>query len=249
MAITGQTQSKSAVAFKRLQHDHPEVTANSSDFKFRSRGQRDTPVTDVRGIVEIIMLLPGQQAARVRRQAAELLVRYLGGDMRIIDEVCALRGLQEELATARPDDPRRIFGEAVEASGSHGPVGEQLVRIISTVERRLTVQESFVRNGLSIRTGFGITYHSERLRNNLPFGMASESPQRAPWAHPPKGAEGALAPPPGSHWMKSWSISAGLSRPSSPVSFHGMPLQVWMVRPWMFAAIEFWNAKPTNWTL
>ena len=36
--------------------------------------------------------------------------------MRIIDEVCALRGLQEELATARPDDPRRIFGEAVEAS-------------------------------------------------------------------------------------------------------------------------------------
>ena len=65
VAITGQTQSKSAVAFKRLQHDHPEVTANSSDFKFRGRGQRDTPVTDVRGIVEIIMLLPGQQAARV----------------------------------------------------------------------------------------------------------------------------------------------------------------------------------------
>jgi len=157
VAITGQTQSNSAVAFKRLQHDHPEVTANSSDFKFRGRGQRDTPVTDVRGIVEIIMLLPGQQTARVRRQAAELLVRYLGGDMRIIDEVCALRGLQEELATARPDDPRRIFGEAVEASGSHGPVGAQLVRIISTVERRLTAQESFVRNGLSIRTGFGIT--------------------------------------------------------------------------------------------
>ena len=53
------------MAFKRLQHDHPEVTANSSDFKFRGRGQRDTPVTDVRGIVEIIMLLPGQQAARL----------------------------------------------------------------------------------------------------------------------------------------------------------------------------------------
>ena len=33
VAITGQTQSNSAVAFKRLQHDHPEVTANSSDFK------------------------------------------------------------------------------------------------------------------------------------------------------------------------------------------------------------------------
>ena len=123
-AITGQTQSNSAVAFKRLQCDHPEVTANSSDFRFKGRGQRDTPVTDVRGIVEIIMLLPGQEAARVRRQAAELLVRYLGGDMRIIAEVCALRGLQEELAAERPDDPRRIFGEAVEASGSDGHMGE-----------------------------------------------------------------------------------------------------------------------------
>ena len=34
------------------------------------------------------MLLPGQQAARVRRQAAELLCRYLGGDLALVDEVC-----------------------------------------------------------------------------------------------------------------------------------------------------------------
>ena len=64
------------------------------DFRFPGRGQRNTPVTDVRGIVEIVMLLPGQQAACVRRQAAELLVRYLGGDMRIIDEVRALRAFK-----------------------------------------------------------------------------------------------------------------------------------------------------------
>ena len=51
--------------FSAFLNDHPEVIANSSDFKFRGRGQRDTPVTDVRGIVEIIMLLPGQQAARL----------------------------------------------------------------------------------------------------------------------------------------------------------------------------------------
>jgi len=49
--------------------------------------------------------MTGSQAARVRRQAAELLVRYLGGDMCIIEEVCALRSLQEELAVERPDDP------------------------------------------------------------------------------------------------------------------------------------------------
>ena len=55
-------------------------------------------------------------AGNLPLQAAELLVRYLGGDMCIIDEVCALRGLQEELAAERPDDPRRIFGEAVDAT-------------------------------------------------------------------------------------------------------------------------------------
>ena len=32
VAITGQTPSNSAVAFKRLQHDHTEVTAYCSDF-------------------------------------------------------------------------------------------------------------------------------------------------------------------------------------------------------------------------
>ena len=64
------------------------------------------------------MLLPGKHAANVRRQAAELLVRYLGGDLAIIDEVCTLRGLQEELAVERPEDPRRVFGQAVEATGA-----------------------------------------------------------------------------------------------------------------------------------
>ena len=59
------------------------------------------------------MLLQGHHAARVRRQAAELLVMYLGGDLSLADEVCALRGFQEELAIRAPEDPRRLFGEAV----------------------------------------------------------------------------------------------------------------------------------------
>ena len=43
------------------------------------RGQRITPVTCATGIIEIVLLLPGRVAARVRRQAAELLCRCLGG--------------------------------------------------------------------------------------------------------------------------------------------------------------------------
>ena len=73
-AITGLSSngnSNAALAFARLKHDHPEVTAGCSDYKFPGRRQRNTPVTGVRGIVEIIMLMPGHQAARVRCQAAE----------------------------------------------------------------------------------------------------------------------------------------------------------------------------------
>ena len=61
------------------------------------------------------MFLPGQCAARVRRRAAELIVRWLGGDLSLIPEVIANRGLQQELAVHAPEDPRRVFGEAVEA--------------------------------------------------------------------------------------------------------------------------------------
>ena len=70
------------------------------------------------------------------------MCRYLGGDLSLVDEVCALRGFQQELAAQRPEDPRRIFGEAVEASGSNGPLGEQLVRVLSTMVQRLTAQDA-----------------------------------------------------------------------------------------------------------
>ena len=52
---------------------------------------------DAKDIVGITMQLPGQQGARVRRKAAELLVKYLGGDLALVDEVCRNSPLQEQL--------------------------------------------------------------------------------------------------------------------------------------------------------
>ena len=118
MAVSGGSQHDAARSLRRLSDQYPEVGPNWSHLKFKGRGQRDTPVTDATGIVEVIMLLQGQQAARVRRQAAELLCRWLGGDMAIIDEVCALRGFQEQLAVQAPEDPRLLFGAVVAASSS-----------------------------------------------------------------------------------------------------------------------------------
>ncbi len=92
IAVTGKTHHDAAQDCRRLSDQYPEVGTNSSLYKFKGKRQRETHVTDVRGIVEIIMLPQGHHAARVRRQAAELLVRYLGGDISLVDEVCAIRG-------------------------------------------------------------------------------------------------------------------------------------------------------------
>ena len=81
-AVTGMNGNHAGKAYRDLVARYPDVHSVGVNVKFPDsrgqKGQKSTPVADVRGIVEIIMLLPGQQTARVRPQAAELLVRYLG---------------------------------------------------------------------------------------------------------------------------------------------------------------------------
>lgn len=111
MAMTDTNRNRAAEYFRRLSESHPEVKASSFNFKFKGRGQRLTPVTDAKGIVAIIMLLPGRQAAYVRRQAAELLLRYIGGDMGLVQEVCSNRAFQDRFA-----DQQRILDQDKAAS-------------------------------------------------------------------------------------------------------------------------------------
>ena len=116
MAITRKNHNDAGQDSRRMVKQYPKVKAICFIYKFSGRRQRNTPVTDARGIVEIIMLLPGIRAARIRRQAAALMVRYMGGDLSLVNEVCTIRGFQEELATKAPEDPRRVFGEALKLS-------------------------------------------------------------------------------------------------------------------------------------
>ena len=54
--------------------------------------------------------------------------------MAIIDEVCALRGFQEELAVGAVTNARRAFGEAVEATPI--PSAEYLSRVCTDIVGR-----------------------------------------------------------------------------------------------------------------
>jgi hypothetical protein len=132
MAINGKDAHTSARDFQRICEQYPEVARKVNHFKFRGRGQRDTPIASLATMVEIIMLLPGSTAATVRVEAAKLLVRYLGGDLRLVEEVQTLRHVQEELAGHAPRHPMRTFGEAVEASGeSNGGSGSSAISLDS----------------------------------------------------------------------------------------------------------------------
>lgn len=90
---------------------HAEVVAKTDNFQFPGAGQRATPVTDVQGLVELINLLPGQNAARFRSGGARLLVRFLGGDESLVPEVQAIAAHHESGASAGTFT--QLFHEAV----------------------------------------------------------------------------------------------------------------------------------------
>ena len=175
-AVTGKDARHAAEQLRRLVAQYPDVDSHCVHVKFPDsrgrRGQKDTPASGVRGVVEIVMLLQGHAAAKVRRQAAELLVRYLGGDLALVDEVCKIRGFQEELAFQAPEDPRRVFGEVAEASSS--PSSSLMTQALSDMNERLTKQEQILARIYE-------TLEHDRSRVNLNV----RAPKRAaPYDHP-----------------------------------------------------------------
>ena len=120
--VTAQEPNCCRVMWARL--NHPELATICSQYKFNDKGRgshQQTPAADARGVVHILMVLPGQGAGLFRMNAADVLVRYLGGDPELVTEVWANRRAQEELAREQPEHPARLFGEAVEAQAA-GPL-------------------------------------------------------------------------------------------------------------------------------
>jgi hypothetical protein len=64
-----------------------EVVTFCNNFKFEGKGQRLTPVVNVQGMVKLLFWLPGELAKQFRSKSAEVMIRYLGGDTTLIDEI------------------------------------------------------------------------------------------------------------------------------------------------------------------
>ena len=99
--------------WSRLCDQCSEVSTLNTNFKFPARWQRDTPVTDAEGIITILMILPGRAAATLRQSAANVIVRYLGGDLSLVREVMQNHEIQ---ANIEPDHPAAIFRQSVQPS-------------------------------------------------------------------------------------------------------------------------------------
>ena len=145
MAMTGHTQTSAAKDLRKLVEQYPEM-ATRIDFNYKFKGERGrkSAVADVRGVVEIVMLLTSPCASRLRQEVAQLMVRYVGGDLRIIQEVYEHHGLQEHLQVHAPGDLRCAFRQAANPGSSDrgmsvdvqpnikhliGEVGKQLANI------------------------------------------------------------------------------------------------------------------------
>lgn len=121
-AITEKTNKYASDVLKDLAKRFEDVSGICRNFKFAGQGQRETPVTDAKGIVTIVNLLPGTKAAEFRASSADIIVRFLGGDETLIADIKRNRELQE---TASGDHPMRLFGEAVELVREEVALGNQ----------------------------------------------------------------------------------------------------------------------------
>jgi hypothetical protein len=118
--FTGLNNDHAGYAVRRLLEQYPEFRSNIAKFKFPGRGRQTVDVAPLEKALEFAFLLPGRAASKVRKEAAKLLVRYIGGDRSLIDEICQINRVQVALAEI-PEDERtaeqqtvRLFGESVE---------------------------------------------------------------------------------------------------------------------------------------
>jgi len=86
-----------------------EVGTFCSHFKFQGIGQRLTPVINVQGMVKILFWLPGETAKQFRSKSAEVMIRYLGGDTTLIDELKMI----DQVHINNPNNIAQVFRNEV----------------------------------------------------------------------------------------------------------------------------------------
>jgi len=116
--MTGLSAGHAARALAVLLNRFPHLVPHMMQHKFAGRGRHKSTVCQLATLLEVMLLLQGTRAAKFRHRAAPLMIRYLGGDLTLIQEVESLRHIQAQLATEDPSHPLQACGVAVEAESN-----------------------------------------------------------------------------------------------------------------------------------
>lgn len=85
MHLTNKTYEQSVHILKRLLNNHIDLLAFCATYSFGFG--RPSRVMSAEGIIQLIMLLPGIKAARIRQDAARLICRYMAADITLADDI------------------------------------------------------------------------------------------------------------------------------------------------------------------
>jgi hypothetical protein len=108
--LTGKSSHDVARDLRCILDKHPDLGQKVPQIKFGGRGNQDTPVPkNLATLIEIIFLLPGRSAAKVQQSAAQIFVRYLGGDLSLIHEVERMNHVQTFLRENDPEHALKVL--------------------------------------------------------------------------------------------------------------------------------------------
>jgi hypothetical protein len=86
-AIEATGYTNPSEVWDRLKRDHPRLETFVSNFQFPGRGQRPTPVTDRTGVLQILAVTHGPAGEKIRDELIDKYIRYLDGDVSMIEEM------------------------------------------------------------------------------------------------------------------------------------------------------------------
>ena len=104
--VGGQANPKQTWA--NIQKNHKEEIVQFLDYsKFGKT--KATPVINVQGMVKLLFWLPGELAKQFRSKSAEVMIRYLGGDTSLIDEIKTI----DQEHNVNPNNIAQVFRQEV----------------------------------------------------------------------------------------------------------------------------------------
>ena len=145
--VTKTGQSNASQAWARIKEGgfFSITGTNAESHRFPGqRGGSPSEVVDIPTALQIIMVLPGRTAAKVRVKASVLLTRFLGGDVTLVGEVYGMIELQNYLREHHPEHPLAVFREAVAAAQTSQDATDTqsieaaVVRALETLMPRMT---------------------------------------------------------------------------------------------------------------